>query len=474
MKSMKRGAAVLLSGSLVLAALCLWLYVPGLQSRVAQWCAAIAGYFTEMIDTEAVDGITGGTGSDAEMPDGGGTGTLIDSDELDTLEDSGITGEDYTVDMSGCPYYSFLTEAGQSVYRQVCANIEALETTFVPAAEISVSEAMDVMEAVFGDHPEYFWIETSYGYWYTSEEICVQLVLYFNSTSEDLESARQQFDAVVDEIVSGAESLDSDYEKEKYVHDAILEIAEYDESVSSSLSQSAYSALVMGRTVCAGYARAFQYIMKELGIETYYVTGYASANHAWNIVALSDGYYNVDLTWDDSVTVAYTYFNIPDSVFSQTHTRTGLSTQLPTCTATEYYNPEISQDAGQVPERFRPEENSEGDSSGGTQEPQTGETSQPGTDEEETAQPSQPGTDEEETAQPSQLDTDEGDVSQPSQPGTDEGDVSQPSQPDTNEGEPSQSGTDEGEASQPSWSDGDLSPKDDVRGSGFEAFPAGR
>ncbi|MCD7738211.1 MAG: hypothetical protein LUH58_04115 [Lachnospiraceae bacterium] len=60
------------------------------------------------------------------------------------------------------------------------------------------------------------------------------------------------------------------------------------------------------------------------------------------MVALSDGYYNVNLTWDDSVTVAYTYFNIPDSVFSQTHTRTGLSTQLPACTATEYYNPEMA------------------------------------------------------------------------------------------------------------------------------------
>ncbi|MCD8129765.1 MAG: hypothetical protein LUE16_00555 [Lachnospiraceae bacterium] len=418
MKSMKRGAAVLLSGAFALAVLCLWLYVPGFQAGVTELYTSIAGYFTDMFDTETVDGISGETGSDAEMPSGGGTGTPIDSGDLDTLEDSDITGEDYVVDTSRCPYYSFLTEDGQSVYQQVCANIEALETTFVPTAEISVSQMQDVMEAVFGDHPEYFWIETSYGYRYTSEEICVQLVLYFNSASEDLESARAQFDAVVDEIISGAESLDSDYEKEKYVHDAILEIAEYDESVSDSLSQSAYSALVMGRTVCAGYARAFQYIMTELGIETFYVTGYASADHAWNIVGLSDGYYNVDLTWDDSVTVAYTYFNIPDSVFSQTHTRTGLSTQLPACTATEYYNPETSQDAGQVPERFRPEDQSSGDSSGGTQEPQMGEILEPDTDEGGTSQPSQP-------------DTPDTDASAPSQPESQAPDTGQNNLPDS-------------------------------------------
>ncbi len=410
MKSMKRGAAVLLSGTFALCVLCLWLYAPGFQNGITEWYTAISGYITGMLDTEAVNEAAGETDSDTEMPEGGGTGTPIGSGELDTLEDSGITGSDYTIDTDRYPYYSFLTEAGQSLYRQICANIEALETTFVPTAEISVSEVMDVMEAVLGDHPEYFWIETSYGYRYTSEDICVQLVLYFNSTSEDLENARSQFDAVVDEIISGAESLDSNYEKEKYVHDAILKIAEYDESVSSSLSQSAYSALVMGRTVCAGYARAFQYIMMELGIETYYVTGYASADHAWNIVALSDGHYNVDLTWDDSVAAAYTYFNIPDSVFSQTHTRTGLSTRLPACTATEYYNPETSQDAVQVPERFQPENNSGDASSGEAQEPrtQTGETPEPGTDEEETSQPSQPGTDAFAPSQPEGLTPDTG------------------------------------------------------------------
>ena len=47
--------------------------------------------------------------------------------------------------------------------------------------------------------------------------------------------------------------------------------------------------------MCAGYARAFQYIMTNLEIPTFYVTGYSNGEHAWNIVNLSDGCYNVDL-----------------------------------------------------------------------------------------------------------------------------------------------------------------------------------
>ena len=80
------------------------------------------------------------------------------------------------------------------------------------------------------------------------------------------------------------------------MHDTLAERITYD--LSAEMSQSAYSALVNGRTVCAGYARAFQYIMQRLGIPCYYCTGYAGESHAWNIVGMEDGYYNVDVTWD--------------------------------------------------------------------------------------------------------------------------------------------------------------------------------
>ncbi len=328
MKHLKRLLSVLLAIALAFAVVAnLYLYIPAVQTCLDQLFATVSEWIT-------------GT----DVPDKGGLiqeegdGSLIDDGDLDSLEDSGITGDSYSVDTEKYPYYSFLTESGQTIYRQVCANIEALETTFVPETDISVSEMKNAVEAVFNDHPEYFWIETAYAYRYTSNNTCVQISVSFNGTTEDFDSAKTAFDSAAGTIIDYAAALDSDYEKEKYVHDAVIALADYDESVDSSYSQSAYSALVMGRTVCAGYARAFQYILQELDVTTYYCVGYASGDHAWNIVELSDGYYNVDLTWDDSVSVSYAYFNLPDSVFSRTHTRTDLSVQLPACTATGYYN----------------------------------------------------------------------------------------------------------------------------------------
>ena len=74
----------------------------------------------------------------------------------------------------------------------------------------------------------------------------------------------------------------TDYDKEREAHDALIGSVRYD--ANAPMNQSAYSALVYGRTVCAGYARALQYVLQQLDIPCYYVTGYAGENHAWNIV----------------------------------------------------------------------------------------------------------------------------------------------------------------------------------------------
>ena len=122
--------------------------------------------------------------------------------------------------------------------------------------------------------------------------------------------------------------------KEKYVHDALASAVTYD--LTADMNQSAYSALVNGKSVCAGYARAYQYLLQQLGIPCYYCTGYSGGDHAWNIVKLDDGYYNVDVTWDDAAAIRYDYFNKTDADFASTHVRQNLSVYLPACNGTAY------------------------------------------------------------------------------------------------------------------------------------------
>lgn len=252
---------------------------------------------------------------------------------------TGETGEGLTFDALYYPYYAMLSENGKSLYRQIYANALSLNSVFAPAQDISVSEIRNIFAAVYNDHPELFWLHTTYTCKYMADGQCVEIGLQFNRTAQDLDYAKAEFEQRAAAITGGAQNLGSDYEKEKYVHDMLLAQVEY--SLSAEMNQSAYSALVNGKTVCAGYARAFQYLMQQLQVPCYYCTGFAGENHAWNIILLDDGYYNVDTTWDDTGEGSYDYFNKTDEDYADTHIRQELSVYLPPCGGQRYRTQEI-------------------------------------------------------------------------------------------------------------------------------------
>ena len=226
------------------------------------------------------------------------------------------------------PYYQMLNEREKIVYIQIYNEVLKYTSTFSPEIEISIEEVNNALEAVFNDHPELFYLDTSYSYRYNENRQCLEILLSFNETIKTIEESNLLFKQSANQIIENAMLFSSNLEKEQYVYETLMELIEYD--TESKINQSAYSALVYKKSVCAGYARAFQYIMMQLKIPCYYVQGFANENHAWNIVYIDNQYYNVDLTWDDSFE-GNMFFNKSDVFFNKTHTREGLSVYLPNC-----------------------------------------------------------------------------------------------------------------------------------------------
>lgn len=284
-------------------------------------------------DIHVPDNVSGRNGY---VPVQGDRDEITEEEAQQLLNQLGVgeTGDGLSFDPLFYPYYAMLSDTGKHMYRQIYANIYALTPAFAPVEEIPADALTDIFAAVFGDHPELFWVETGYYCKYRRDGKCVEIDLMFNATAGNLESAKAQFESQAGEIVSAAGSMGSDFEKEQYVHDALIQRTDY--SLSADMNQTAYSALVNGRTVCAGYARAFQYMMQQLGIPCYYCTGYAGEDHAWNIVFLGDGFYNVDATWDDTDGGIYDYFNCTDADYAGTHIRQELSVNLPPCNGQAY------------------------------------------------------------------------------------------------------------------------------------------
>lgn len=256
-----------------------------------------------------------------------------DAEDIRNVLGTGETGNELTFDPLFYPYYGMLDRRMQTLYRQIYANAVELSGPFVPAVSASVGQVRDVFEAVCNDHPELFWMETEYSCKYV-EKRCVEISLRYHWSKDELGEVKKQFDKSADKLIQGARELDTDAEREKYVHDMLVQTVDY--HAATAMNQSAYSALVNGRSVCAGYARAFQYVLMELGIPCYYCTGYSGGDHAWNIVKLDDGYYNVDVTWDDTQPSTCDYFNKTDADYAKTHVRKSLSVNLPVCNADDY------------------------------------------------------------------------------------------------------------------------------------------
>lgn len=260
-----------------------------------------------------------------------GTGALVtDSSQTGT----GAT-QQYDFPEKMYPYRAMLTDNQKKVYDQIYEEINSCTKEVKLCTQLDATGISNVMTAVFNDHPEQFWLETSYTYGYTSKGTVVSVTLQYNETADTLQTSRQKFLTAAGNIINQASGYGTDVEKEKAVYKAIQNSCAYDEN--SAMNQSAYSALVNKSSVCAGYARAFQYIMMQMNVPTYFCSGYANGgNHAWNIVCLDGKYYNTDISWDDSLgeitnSISYSYFNLSDNAFSADHTRRELSQKLPKC-----------------------------------------------------------------------------------------------------------------------------------------------
>lgn len=178
-----------------------------------------SGYFTECYEligslfNTAQDIVYSYSGNYENLD---GSGSLIEDSEVESLNDSKIDGSDYTFDTLYYPYYGMLSTSEKEVYAQVYANAAAYESSFVPVSQVSVEDVMEIMEAVYSDHPELFYLSTKYGYLYTSTDNCVQITLEYNDLINDIDSNTSAFEDAANQIIEVANELSSDYEKEKY------------------------------------------------------------------------------------------------------------------------------------------------------------------------------------------------------------------------------------------------------------------
>lgn len=159
-------------------------------------------------------------------------------------------------------------------------------------------------------------------------------------TPQEIQAKLMMFD-VADAIVT---PWMTDAQKVMAVHDWIINHTVFDvESASAGATPPdifSYTGVMLnGKAVCGGYAKAFDYFMQILGIQSEYIVGYATNSigqtegHAWNRVLIDGNWYYLDVTWDDPVStrgdvLSHRYCMIPLADISRNHVITDVVTWM--------------------------------------------------------------------------------------------------------------------------------------------------
>ncbi|MBM7690851.1 transglutaminase/protease-like cytokinesis protein 3 [Peribacillus deserti] len=227
--------------------------------------------------------------------------------------------------------------AGDPLYNSIVTGITNVQTTIsLGKSGTDFNRVKKTYEQVINERPELFYAPNSYRV--SSNGSTAQLLLSYKYSKAQITTMKTTLNAKVNSIVAAAKTKKTEQQKVLYIHNYLVNSAQYDydnylKGTIPDSSYSVYGVLINKKAVCDGYAKAMKLLLNKSGLWAIKVNGYANGGpHAWNLVKVSGKYYHVDATFDDPIAsnrkpmLSYKYFLIPDSTVDNDHswTRTGL------------------------------------------------------------------------------------------------------------------------------------------------------
>lgn len=253
--------------------------------------------------------------------------------------------------------YELLSDGEKSVYNtllQAITNFVGEVTTF--EAYVTNDQVNKIIDYIQRDHPENFWFQHGATFYFdTQTHIVDRVELRYCMSPEEAASRQEQIKQAIGPFLESVDENMSDYEVTLRIYENIIKLVDYDtiglerqkkltiDPTKPDDLRSIYGVFVNKKAVCAGYAKATQYLLNMFGIECTYAT---SETHAWNLIKLEGDYYHLDTTWGDgsdtkaekNVTdsISYDCFCITTAEVLRLKSHTPESSfPLPECTATK-------------------------------------------------------------------------------------------------------------------------------------------
>ncbi len=308
---------------------------------VAKWLLDQKGnVIEEIVDQDVTQNIFHKVRVEIEEPNSVIENSSFDLSQLNGYEPTRFqeNGQPKMVHMM---YYQQLDSYAKIIYQELVKNLENMKSgtyniqfgkTFDDLlhqenGEETLNQSFQLaINALSFDYPDLFYLDVSKIYllteittklWGTTYEVEIgasQGQSYLNPIFANQQQVKQAIQQIENEKQKIRSTLKGDTESQiKGVHDYLVENLEYDSTLAKDNIYNIYGALINKSTVCEGYARAFKYLMDDLGIPCLIACGTAinssgqMENHAWNYVQLNENWYAIDVTWDDPVIIGNGY-----------------------------------------------------------------------------------------------------------------------------------------------------------------------
>ncbi len=231
--------------------------------------------------------------------------------------------------------YNTLNSTEKELYRIIYDTLQSFEPS--DAILYGSGDVQRVYDYVSLDSPELFYVTGIKIVKHTSSDAeYLTIEGDYSMTENEADRARQDISEEVSSFLSTIPSNASDYDRVKLAYEYVASVTDY--VPGAPFNQSIYSVFIGRKSVCMGYAKAFQYLMYEQGIPCILVTGVTgeyNASHAWDMVRVDGDYYHVDPTWGDmygSGVMSYDFLLVDDATVSMNH-RILSDIEYPACTS---------------------------------------------------------------------------------------------------------------------------------------------
>lgn len=197
--------------------------------------------------------------------------------------------------------FTMLTDTEQNIYIEILYALENQKKE-IELSSNHPEEIDKVFQCVLIDHPEIFYTDGYSFVKYTLGNEVRRIIFEPNYiySKEEIEKRKAKIEEEVKSILEEIPQNASDYEKVKAVYEYIIKNTEY--YTEAEDNQNICSVFLEKTSVCQGYAKAVQYLLKKISIPVTLVMGSVEngEGHAWNIVEIEDKYYHLDATWGDA------------------------------------------------------------------------------------------------------------------------------------------------------------------------------